>query len=308
MPPPLLTRREPVSLDELVAGCTERTPFLTGDSKSGTTFERLLISGEPHILKYLHVDDDWIMRASGDLRARPWVSWQAGLMDAVPPCIETGVVGVASGLGRNGWGAAVLMRDVGAHLVPEGDEPVALETHRQFLDHMAALSAHFWGFQDTIGRRDSSGGATRCSRSSASSVPKVYRRSPCRAGSASPNEHPPTSRRWFEICGDPSAFIRSMEQTPMTFLHGDWKMGNLGTTPDGRTILLDWAGPGEGPPCGDLGWYLALNRARIPETKEEAIAAFRGALERHGVETSGWWDQQMQLALLGNLMLGEGPG
>jgi len=102
---------------------------------------------------------------------------------------------------------------------------------------------------------------------------------------------------------DPSAFIRSMEQTPMTFLHGDWKMGNLGTTPDGRTILLDWAGPGEGPPCGDLGWYLALNRARIPETKEEAIAAFRGALERHGVETSGWWDQQMQLALLGNLML-----
>ena len=56
-------------------------------------------------------------------------------------------------------------------------------------------------------------------------------------------------------------------------------MGNLGTHPDGRTILLDWALPGSGPACWDLCWYLALNQARLPEPKEAAIGRFRAALE-----------------------------
>jgi hypothetical protein len=47
----------------------------------------------------------------------------------------------------------------------------------------------------------------------------------------------------------------------------DWKMGNLGTHPDGRTILLDWAFPGAGPARWDLCRYLALNRARLPRTE-----------------------------------------
>jgi aminoglycoside phosphotransferase (APT) family kinase protein len=34
--------------------------------------------------------------------------------------------------------------------------------------------------------------------------------------------------------------------TPTTFLHGDWKLGNLGVAP-GRTVLLDWTYPGIGP-------------------------------------------------------------
>ena len=55
-------------------------------------------------------------------------------------------------------------------------------------------------------------------------------------------------------------------------------MGNLGTHPDGRTILLDWAYPGSGPACWDLCWYLALNQARLPESKEATIERFRAAL------------------------------
>jgi aminoglycoside phosphotransferase (APT) family kinase protein len=92
--------------------------------------------------------------------------------------------------------------------------------------------------------------------------------------------------------------------TPQTFLHGDWKLGNLGTAPDGRTILLDWAYPGEGPVCHELAWYLALNRARLPvgETKESTIERFRAALGRHGVETAGWWERQVGLCLLGALL------
>jgi aminoglycoside phosphotransferase (APT) family kinase protein len=100
----------------------------------------------------------------------------------------------------------------------------------------------------------------------------------------------------------PGPLLDAFASTPMTFLHGDWKAGNLGSMPDGRTILLDWAIPGEGPPCGELAWYLSLNAARLPNSKEEAIATYREALERHGVDTTSWWDVQLGLALLGGMV------
>jgi hypothetical protein len=54
--------------------------------------------------------------------------------------------------------------------------------------------------------------------------------------------------------------------------------------------------------CHELGWYLALNRARLPQSKEDTIAALRSALERHGVDTAPWWDAQLPLCLLGTLV------
>jgi aminoglycoside phosphotransferase (APT) family kinase protein len=81
----------------------------------------------------------------------------------------------------------------------------------------------------------------------------------------------------------PAIVTTPLAETPVTFLHGDWKLGNLGNHPDGRTILLDWAYPGSGPPCWDLCWYLALNAARLPESKESTIARFRSALDGRGI-------------------------
>ncbi len=97
----------------------------------------------------------------------------------------------------------------------------------------------------------------------------------------------------------PELLTGPLGQTPRTFLHGDWKMGNLGSHPDGRTILLDWAYPGSGPACWDLCWYLALNRARLPEAKEAAIERFRTALEASGVATDPWWQAQLDLCVIG---------
>jgi len=96
----------------------------------------------------------------------------------------------------------------------------------------------------------------------------------------------------------PELITTPLAATPHTFLHGDWKMGNLGTHPDGRTILLDWAYPGSGPACWDLCWYLALNRARLPEPKESAIERFRAAIEANGIATASWWDTQLDLCLI----------
>jgi aminoglycoside phosphotransferase (APT) family kinase protein len=103
---------------------------------------------------------------------------------------------------------------------------------------------------------------------------------------------------------DPEALAGPLRATPSTFLHGDWKLGNLGTAADGRTVLLDWAYPGEGPVAHELAWYLSLNRARLPRghTKESTIEDLRAALERHGVVTGGWWERQVRLCLLGALV------
>ena len=75
-------------------------------------------------------------------------------------------------------------------------------------------------------------------------------------------------------------------------------MGNLGSRPSGETVVLDWAYPGEAPPAWELAWYLALNRARIPESKADTIARYRQALEGAGVVTGPWWERQLGLCLL----------
>lgn len=101
---------------------------------------------------------------------------------------------------------------------------------------------------------------------------------------------------------DLDPLVRAARATPQTFLHGDWNLGNLGERPDGRTVLLDWSYPGAGPVAHDLAWYLALNRARLPESKEASIDALGAAQADRGIPLEGWWAAQVDLCLLGALV------
>jgi hypothetical protein len=309
MPLRLVPRAVAASVEELLAGATGRVPFSTTDSKSGASFERVLIDGEPHVVKYLHVDDDWIMRATGDLRCRPLLVWRSGLLDALPASINHAVVGAAEGLGRNGWGAALLMRDVSPWLVPPGDDTVPLEQHLRFMDDMAALAARFWGFTDTVGLTPLVSRwswfcegmlAVEEDRGWPDPVPPIVARGWARFAETAPSDV-------FAVVDalrrDAGPLVTALSATPLTLIHGDWKFGNLGSGPDGRTILLDWAGPGTAPIGCELVWYLAINAARLPQTKEEAIAALRGALERQGIDTDPWWETQLSLCALGAAVL-----
>ena len=130
------------SIEELLAGATAREPFLHSDSKSGVGFERVTIGDEPHILKHVHIDDDWTMRFCGDVGCNPLQVWASGLMDVLPEKIDHGMVGAAAGLGRNGWGAALLMRDLSDEMVPAGDDPISLEDHLEYLDTMGMKSVN----------------------------------------------------------------------------------------------------------------------------------------------------------------------
>jgi hypothetical protein len=288
------------SIDELLAGATSREPFAHSDSKSGVPMERVVIGGERFVVKHVRIDNDWIMRASGDLGCRPLLVWRSGILERVPVSIDDCFAGIAP----EDRGAAILMRDVGPWLVPEGNEPISVEQHRRFLDHMAEFHAAFWGWEDTIGLVPLSdryawftAEVTACEEAlgSGAAVPRIAAEGWRRLPAASPR----LAEIVLPLLRDHDPLVAALTATPQTFVQGDWKMGNLGSHPDGRTILIDWAVPGRAPPCVEIAWYIALNRRRLPQTKEQTIAAYRGALERLGIETASWWDTQIALALLG---------
>ena len=129
------------SIDELLAGATRREPWAPAASRSNTAFERVWVDGEPMLVKHLHLDDDFIGRTTGDIGCRPLRAWEAGLYDVAPDQIDHGVVGVAAGDGRNGWGTALLMRDLSASLASTGDRPCTEDEHVAFLGAMAAMCA-----------------------------------------------------------------------------------------------------------------------------------------------------------------------
>jgi Phosphotransferase enzyme family len=292
------------SVDDLLARASSRTEVRPGDGKAGARYERVLIDGEPYFVKRLSPASDWIMRTTGDHVHRPYLVWQSGIMARAPGCIDHTVVAMqVTGAGD----AAVLtmvMRDVGPFLVPEGDTAVPASQHGDFMAHMADLSWAFWGWDDDIGLTtmeqrirffapDNIAAELR-----AAEVPPPI--AAAQAGWCSlPGRSPVLSGLAGLIHDKPGLITGPLAATPRTFVHGDWKMGNLGTHPDGRTILLDWALPGSGPACWDLCWYLALNRARLPEAKEAAIGRFRAALEARGIATGSWWDAQLDLCLIG---------
>jgi hypothetical protein len=306
MPTVALTPR-PVagSVEELLAGATSREPFLHSDSKSGSGFERVVIDGEPHIVKYVHIDHDWTMRLCGDVGCKPLQVWASGLMDVLPERIDHGMVGAASGMGRNGWGAALLMRDLSDDLVPAGDDPIPLDDHLAYLETMAALAARTWEWSDETGLVPLANRylwfsdvnlEIQRANGFPDPVPRIATEGWAQFAARAPGDVLDLVQA---LRSDVQPIVQALSTTPFAFLHGDWKLGNVGTARDGRTVLIDWTYPGIGPVGHDLAWYLALNRARLPHSKEDAMDTLRAALGRQGVETDSWWERQIAVCLLG---------
>jgi hypothetical protein len=298
----------PTEIADLLARASGRRALDHSDGKSGSVIERLIIDGEPYILKTMHPDLDWIARVLGDLTCWPVLMVTSGLRNQVPAVIDDTVVAAVAGQGRNGWGGTLLMRDVSPWLVPEGDSVVPLDHHLDFLDHMAALHARFWGFEDTLGLlplsiRYQFFGRGMLEVERARGFDAVVPRLAAEGWERLSGIDHPAVAPVLAMVGDPSRLVDALAATPQTFVQGDWKMGNMGRHPDGRTILLDWAYPGAAPAAYELAWYLGVNSARLPHSKEDAIAAYRAALERHGIATEGWFEHQLALALLGEMVL-----
>jgi len=293
----------PVS--ELLTRASTRQRIYPGDARGGSVFERVSIGRRSYFLKRCSRSGDWIMRVSGDRVHRPYVAWRAGVMDQVPACIDHTVVAMeVSGEGEAAE-LLMLMDDVAPYVIAEGDAVIEAGVHQGFIEHMAQLAASFWGWTDPDGLLTSMPERVRmfapdtiAPEVRSGDVPPAlaaadagWRRLPDRSpllASAARTTH-----------DNPALLTGPLGETPVTFVHGDWKMGNLGAHPDGRTILLDWSLPGVGPACWDLCWYLALNRARLPEPKEAVIERYRRALEHAGITTGRWFQAQLDLCLVG---------
>jgi hypothetical protein len=299
-------RRLAASVDELLAGAVRQGDYRPADFRSGALFERVELDGQACVVKYVHPDHDFTMRVSGDIGCRPRRVWESGLMDLVPDVIDHGMRGAAP-WGRNGWGVALLMRDLGGELVPVGDGPVPEAHHLAFLDAIAALAAASWGWRDTLGflphhlrwawfGHDALDGERALGFPEA--VPRVAVDGWARFAAMAPSD---VVAAVDHLRRDPRPLSRALLDTPQCFLHGDWKFGNLGVGHDGRVVLIDWAYPGAGPVCHELAWYLALNRSRLPlgHDKQSTIDDLRTALRRHRIDTDPWWDRQLALCLLG---------
>jgi hypothetical protein len=276
--------------------------MLDADGKSGALLERVVIDGARFVLKHIDAHDDWIMRQTGDLVGFPIALWEAGIVDLAPSCIDHTYVGAA----REGRAGAILMRDVGSVLVAANDQPLPLEQHLRFLEHMAMFHATCWGWEDSVGLLPLanrycwlSPTALACERAlgSPNQVPVIAEQGWARL----PHVAPRLAATLDPLLRGPWPLVEALAHEPQTFLAGDWKLANLGSHPDGRTVLLDWALPGAGPPTVELAHYLALNGGRLPAgtTKSDTIAAYRAALERTGIDTAPWFDRQLDLALLG---------
>src|SRR5690349_14489946 len=286
---------------DLLDRASSRNRVQPADARAGAVFERVTVDGESFFVKRLSASSDWIMRIAGDDVHRPYLVWRSGLMDRVPGLIDHAVVAMDL---TDDSVLTIVMRDVGESLVPPGDSTVPAAQHARFIAHMAALGSAFWGWEDRLGlttmaqRMRFFAPDNIAAELGAAEVP-----GPLAAAAAGwptlAERSPLLSAAARSVQDNPGILTARLSRLPGTFLHGDWKMGNLGSHPDGRTVLLDWTLPGAGPACWDLCWYLALNRARLPEGKEAAISRFRAELEARGIATGGWWQEQLDLCLIG---------
>jgi len=292
-----------ISTDELLAGVEDRRP-LDSVGKSGARLERVRIAGTSYVVKHLDVENDWTMRASGTEAVVPAELWRRGILAALPDCIRQPIVAVAQ---EPGGLTVLLMEDVSPWLVPADDSLLPEEQNARFLDHLAQMHATFWQTDlpiDVVSPRNRylelapSMGEAELARGSDDIVPRLVRQGwPLLAEVA-----PRAAAVVVPLAHDPGPLVDALASTPQTFLHGNWKLDNLGTDGAGRTVLFDWELSGRGAPTFDLAWYLAINCRRLPVSKEDSIALYREALERHGVDTDPWWDRQLALSLLGGLV------
>lgn len=293
------------SVEGLLAAGAVHEPWKTADSLSGSRFERVTVDGGSYVVKHVCVDDDWIMRASGDLHCRQLDLFRSSVLDRLPHEIDHAVIACAPFFSDRGHrGAALLMPDLSERLVPTGGNPIPLVSQQRFLAHMAKMHAAYWDFQDDVGLFPLAHHYLFLTPTMAELERAGAGRDPVPASVMAgwrvlDARYPTEARLLHRLADDPSPLVANLSTGPQTLIHGDWKLGNLGSHPDGRTILLDWDRCGQGPPLLDLAWYLAVNCDRLPESKEAAIARYRANLEGEGIVTDPWWDEQLAAALVG---------
>jgi hypothetical protein len=261
--------------------------------------------GESYVVKHIARDLDWIMRVLGDGAdgARPWAltMWAEGLLRPDAEEIDHVIVGMA--YDRATGRLTQVMRDASAAMVPATADHVPLAQHRRFLDHLAATHATFWGFRDTYGlitprQRYGFAHPDQTAREAAAGHDDVIPACSPAAGTrwrnwrprrpASPWSWPAIPARWRRRW--PTGRTRwctGLEVRQPRLLarraHGAARLGLAGRGRSG-------GGPGVVP-----GRQLRP-AAGVQRGLHRGVPVGTG---RQEIATAGWWDEQLDLALVG---------
>lgn len=285
----------------------ERGP-LSAEHYSGSVLEtiRASRSGQPvrYVLKRFSYERDWIMRRTRDTLVRESALYREGVYARMPGSCLAPVVATA----RDGGSWANLMEDVSDWLALGGNTPIPLADLEQYLLSLAALHARFLNDDSladpALGLSTLADFITILSPEGARRDIEAGRGHPvlewCVLGWEMFVESAPADavRLVRALQRDVNPLVDAVRRAPHTLVHGDYKIANLGRR-SGRTVILDWQDAAFGPPLLDLGYFVAINSARLPVSKDEAARLYRGALAAAGCAyPDANWERDLALGLL----------
>jgi aminoglycoside phosphotransferase (APT) family kinase protein len=269
-----------------------RAPLVNAGNSGGTLDRVVLGDGRVLVAKRVLPGGDWIGRATHDPGREALLARCAGF----PPSVDPGVVAVEEDP-RGGWW--VLMRDLGAELLPEGATLTA-DDARQLLRAAADLHEAFRGAPPDAGLcsledrlRLHSPAVAAAERGHPDLVPKQLEAGWAAFAQAAPRD---VAEAVLALVDDPSGLAAAtLAAAPATLVHGDFRDDNLGLRADGGIVLIDWGLAAAAPAPVDFAWFLLHVGWRFAPalSRDDLVAAFVAAEGGDGLE----------LALLGGLVM-----
>lgn len=300
---------------------------LENEGFSANMLERLKLSTSESqtiylVLKHFDIDNDWLMRLTHDDLVREVALYKEGIYEQLPAeCI---VPIAAAARESNSW--ATLMPDVSGMLVPSGDVAVPAGDIKELVDHLAALHTHFMGnksmnnsklglsseedwilmLSPQVGQSEVDSGTENDISGNLVFAWNTY-------WDAAPSE---ASHILKQLQSDLNPLLKALDEGERTFLHGDVKFSNLGFCSDcssllevgigqkdrkvtSRTIFLDWGLSMYSSPFIEIGWFLAVNSAKLSIAKEDVIQMYRDSMAENGhLFDEENWQKSLDLGLL----------
>jgi hypothetical protein len=291
------------------------------DGWSGSTLSLIDRGDRRFVLKRTSAALDWIVRATRDDELRE--AWFASALASA--AADGAWIRLASpylGAAADGDGAAILMPDLSAELIAWERPSHTAGIPTALLESVLAAAArlHF------IRRRlPSQGSVPWCPLPErilllARPAAEGYRADGNPVGArflagwdAFDRQAPAPARVLVQgLADDPRPLLAALGRLPSTMLHGDLKLSNVASMPDG-IALIDWQMAAFAPIAVELGWFLVSNVAQLPESPEAILERYRGQIQSIAAGRGfgdarldpglGDWDAQVDLAILVGLLL-----
>jgi hypothetical protein len=266
-------------------------PF-PNDGWSGASMTLLRRGRDRFVLKRDSLARDWIARATADgpiLRE----AWFAAHGPGLPSPLRAPYLGV----GADGDEFAILMPDLTGILF-DWDAPISVDMLERVLDGLAELHSQPWtGSSHSCPIRERITLICRASLERPGPAREAVGERILPGWDAFDRLASPAAREVINaLSEDPAALVDALGRLPSTLLHGDLKLANVGITPDGAIVIIDWQMVMIAPVAIELGWFLVSNVNALPLPPADILDRYWRARRLDGT-------RQNDIAILVGLLL-----